>query len=61
MNRSAAITAILLACLLLAAGRLSIRRAKRQPDRSKRLRGKTLGWTLLFAGLLAMIFGVVVW
>ena len=61
MNRPAAIAAISLACLLLAVGRWSIRQAKHQDAPGKRTRQKLLGWTLSLAGLLAMIFGVIIW
>lgn len=60
MNPPAAICLVMLACLLLAAGRFFIRRGRRS-DPHRRLPQKLLGWAFLFAGLLAMIFGVLLW
>ncbi len=60
MNPPAAICSILLACGFLTIGRLLIRRAKRSQPRPHRCK-KFLGWLFLFAGLIAMIFGVLMW
>jgi hypothetical protein len=54
-----------LACVLIAVGRMQVRRARRlwsTGDRTARGRkARILGWSLSLIGLLLMVVGVVLW
>jgi len=57
-----AVPLILSACVLIGFGRAKVRGARRlEPTSRRRTRGKMIGWTLVFAGVLFMIAGVVSW
>ena len=57
-----AVPLILAACVLISVGRAKVRGARRmEATPGRRRRGKMLGWTLVFVGVLFMICGVVTW
>jgi len=64
MPRGVSIALIVLACALIAVGRMRVRRAWRLTADGQTARArfqKTTGWMLVAIGALAMIAGIVAW